>query len=153
MLSVTVLAPSTLYSVEEAYHSIIRVERERERCIAPTLWWGRRRRSFGVCGRRSCKGGKLRDEEARISSQLRSQAHLVRLFLCWSLCSSGGSEALLVGRSIVAASNGSTAYNASYSAYSSSFSPKSKPHRIESLLLWFRPTYVCLLRNFAPDFS
>jgi hypothetical protein len=27
---VTVLALSTLYSVEEAYHSIIRVERERE---------------------------------------------------------------------------------------------------------------------------
>jgi hypothetical protein len=34
-ISVTVLALSTLYSVEEAYHSIIRVERERG--MPPTL--------------------------------------------------------------------------------------------------------------------
>ena len=116
----------------------------RERCMPPTLWLGRRR-SFGVCGRRRscCKGGKPRDGEAHISSQLRSQAHLVRLFLCWSLCSSGGNEALLVDRSIVDASNGSTVYNASCSGYSSSFSSKSnltEPSWIEPLLLWIRRT-------------
>ena len=55
----TVLAPSTLYSVEEAYHSIIRVERERERDALPLLFDG-----VGGGGASGCVG----DGAARVGS-------------------------------------------------------------------------------------
>jgi hypothetical protein len=76
-ISVTVLALSTLYSVEEAYHSIIRVERERGACPLLFDWVG-----GGASG---CVGGGAARVGSRVMKRpasLRNCAHRPTLCDC-----------------------------------------------------------------------